>query len=366
MNVTTRLGRYLMGSYVLNFLFILVSILAIIYLFDTVELLRRAGGKQNVPFLFVLKLGLLKLPEVGQIILPFSVLFSALYTFWSLTRRHELVIIKSAGLSIWQLLLPFIAVAIMAGTLHITIFNPLAAASLSKYEQLENEYLSHRKHFVTLLREGLWLKQEHEGGHIILHGQDVKLPEWTIKNTMVLFFDKDQNMYRRVDAKEALLDQEKGIWVFRDALSNSAIDSAEKLPMVVISTDLTKKDLEESFASPETISFWTLPHFIQTMEKTGFDTTKLKIHFQSLIAQPLLFMAMILLAAVAGLRPPREKATLELILAGLAAGFVVFFMTSFMQALGASHQIPIILAAWSPAIVTTLLGITAILNMEDG
>lgn len=67
------------------------------YLFDTVELLRRAAKFSDVPFSLVLQMGLLKLPDVGQVILPFAVLFGGFY-IWSLSRKQELVSIRAAGL----------------------------------------------------------------------------------------------------------------------------------------------------------------------------------------------------------------------------------------------------------------------------
>jgi len=51
---------------------------------------------------------------------------------------------------------------------------------------------------------------------------------------------------------------------------------------------------------------------------------------------------------------------------GVFTGFVVFFISSYLQALGSSNQIPPILAAWSPAIVCFLYGLTAMINLEDG
>jgi lipopolysaccharide export system permease protein len=41
-------------------------------------------------------------------------------------------------------------------------------------------------------------------------------------------------------------------------------------------------------------------------------------------------------------------------------------MSSFLQALGASQQIPVILAAWSPSLICFLLGVTVMMNLEDG
>ncbi len=75
---------------------------------------------------------------------------------------------------------------------------------------------------------------------------------------------------------------------------------------------------------------------------------------------------MVLLAATVSLRPPRSQGTFGLIVSGVVIGFLVFFLSSFLQAMGSSQQIPVLLAAWSPAIVTLFLGLAVMLSLEDG
>lgn len=367
MNFSSTMNRYLARSYIINMLFMMLVLLGIIYLFDTVELLRRAGKKDDISLSLVLQMGLLKLPEVGQILFPFAILFSAMFTFWQLTRRHELVVVRSAGFSVWQFLAPLMAVALVVGLLNVTVVNPVGAMLLSKFERLENQYLSNKKNYVTLLREGLWLRQIQDQGneHVILHADRINLTEWELHDVMVLFFGPADELVRRIDAKKARLDN--GMWTFETVISNyPGQREPEVLPLVALPTELTVKELEESFASPETLSFWELPGFIKTLESTGFDATPMRIHYQALLAQPLLFVAMILLAATFSLRPPRFRGALAFIATGILIGFIVFFMASFLQALGASHQIPAFLAAWSPASITFLLGVAVLLNLEDG
>ena len=75
---------------------------------------------------------------------------------------------------------------------------------------------------------------------------------------------------------------------------------------------------------------------------------------------------MVLLAATFSLRPARFGGTGALIALGVGAGFFVFFMENMLGAFGASQKIPAFLAAWTPAVVSLLLGLTALLHLEDG
>lgn len=185
-----------------------------------------------------------------------------------------------------------------------------------------------------------------------------------MKQVKGLFFDKDDNFVSRLDAPFARL--EEGAWVFDQPKLHQSDGGVFDLPSYQIATHLTIEDVEESFASPATMSFWHLPGYIQTLEDTGFDASALRVHYHSLLSQPLFFVSMILLAAVVSMRPPRQRQGIILFGSGVFIGFVVFFMSSFLQALGASQQIPVALAAWSPALICLMLGISAIINLEDG
>ena len=366
MKITPTMNVYLAALYARNLAGILGVLLGVVYLFDTLELLRRASKRDDIGLDMVLQMGLYKLPDMGQILLPFAVLFSAMFTFWLLSRRHELVVVRAAGFSVWQFLAPIMGVAALAGLLQFTVINPIGAALLSKYEALESNYLTQEKSLVTLFGEGLWLRQiaAEDRGYIILHADKIALPEWEMKGVMALFFDSDDGFQKRIDAGTARL--EKGEWVFHNAMIHQPREKPENRPLLTLATDLTTGDIEESFSSPRSHSFWRLPGYIRTLTETGFDATKLKIHYSTLIAQPVLFMAMVLLAATVTLRPPRSQRTFALIASGVMMGFLVFFLSSFLQALGTSQQIPVLLAAWSPALVTLLLGLAVILYLEDG
>jgi len=167
------LGAYLGRVYVSNLLFLLAILLGIIYLFDTVELIRRANKTDDVPMSLVLQMGLLKLPEVGQILFPFAILFSAMFTFWQLNRRSELVVLRSAGFSVWQFLLPLVVIVMLVGTIQLTVINPVGALLISKYQQLEDRYLNHQESSMALFQEGLWLRQSTDGA-ILEEGDEVQ------------------------------------------------------------------------------------------------------------------------------------------------------------------------------------------------
>ena len=83
-------------------------------------------------------------------------------------------------------------------------------------------------------------------------------------------------------------------------------------------------------------------------------------------ATPLLLAAMIMLAAAFSLRPQRQGHVVLVIVLGLLAGFLLYFLSNFVFALGLSGKIPVILAGWAPAVISAMLGMALLLHLEDG
>lgn len=365
MIISRTLSTYIARQYVLYFLFLMLTLLAVVYLFDSIELLRRAAKQDDVPFKVVMLMSVLKLPEVGQQIFPFAILFSAMFAFWRLTRTNELVVVRSAGYSVWQFMAPILLAAFLIGCIKVAVIGPVSAVMLAKYEVLESRYLDRKESLITVSSTGLWLRQSHDGGgHTIIHSEKLESYSWTLKDVTVFFFDRDFRTEGRIDAPRAIL--RDGYWGIENATVNEPAAPTRFVEHFRLPTVLTTREIEESFSSPETLSFWRLPEFIRTLQETGFSAARFRMYYHALLAEPAFFAAMVLLAAAVSLTPPRFQGTGFLIMLGAGLGFFIFFIDSFLQAFGISQKIPVLLAAWAPPSITSLLGVATILHLEDG
>ncbi len=358
------LSRYIGRQFVLWFCLLMVILLSIVLLLDVVELLRRAGTKPNVTFGLVVQMALLKLPEIGQQIFPFVILFAGMFTFWRLTRSAELVVARAVGVSAWQFLMPVLIAAAAIGVVKVTVVNPIGAVFIAKYDQLQDRYLKMKSSTLNISRSGLWLRQSNEREQFFIHSDLVNPVTFELTNVIVFLFDADQNYQARVDAPNASLKDKR--WELQDAVINRVKRDPEKLATYTIPTELDMATIEESFSPPETISFWDLPRFIHTLETTGFPAVRHRLHYQSLLSQPFLFLAMVLFAAAFSLRLPRRGGTMAMVTGGVLTGFVLFVTTDVVRTFGMSETIPILMAAWSPAGISLLLGTAALLHLEDG
>jgi lipopolysaccharide export system permease protein len=360
------LFRYIVQQFLLWCAGVFLAMLMVVFLLDYIELIRRASTKPEATLLALLEMAVLKQPLMPQQIMPFAILFGTMMAFWRMTRSNELVVARAAGVSVWQFLTPPLAGALFIGLVAVAVFNPIASVMQARYETLENRVLRGSSgEQMALSRSGLWLRQSDGEGHqSVIHAERMLARPPELEDVTVLTFVNDYQLASRIDAKSAVLDA--GKWEVRDGIRWSPGKLAEAFEHTEVPTNLTRRKIQESFASPETMSFWELPGFISLLETSGFSAQRHRLYFNALLARPFLFSAMVLIAATFSLRMQRRGGTTLMIAGGISAGFLLYFLSDVVFALGLSATIPVSMAAWTPAGVSWLLGASLLLHLEDG
>jgi len=357
------LQRYFGRQYLLWFLVFLSSLSGIVFLFEVAELMRRAGGRADVGFDIIVEMGIYKLPETIERILPFVVLFSGLFTFWRLTRSQELIIARSVGISAWQFVRPALLVTLVFALVNIAIVNPVGAVMNARYKAMEMHYLD-RVPTLELTGAGLWLRQRDAQKHYLLHADHVEMDPLTLSPLMAFVYDENDNYLGRIDAPQAVL--QDGAWDVPNAWINMDQQPAQHVDDWRLPTTLSLAKIQESMAAPNTISFWELPRFIRALKTIGLPQTRHQLAFQSLLSQPLLLCAMVFFAASFALRMNRRGGVTAMIIAGVLLGSFIYTLNNVVNALGVNQTLPVILAAWAIPAAALALSNAALLHMEEG
>jgi lipopolysaccharide export system permease protein len=370
MGFALTLSLYIARQFTWVALSMLAALSGLVMLFDFIELLRRAALRTDVGFGLIVGIALLRLPYYMLQILPFAVLLGGIIAFWRLTRSSELIVARAAGVSAWQFLSLPVVCAIGLGVLASAGLSPLSSVMFARAEALDNVYLRHSAGPLSLNGGQLWLRQAdrglNPGGVAILHARDVALQGKLVAadNVSVFRLDSNDRLLSRVEAEHATL--RSGAWQFTGARTIQP----DHLPVLVgnmkLTTDLTARRVQESFQSPETLSVWALPGFIRLLEGAGFSSVRHRLHFQALLALPLLCGTMALVAAGFSMRQTRRGGVARMVGSGVAAGFVLFTVSKVAEEFGQSGALPAALAAWAPAGAGMMLAVSLLLHLEDG
>ncbi|MEM6665008.1 MAG: LptF/LptG family permease, partial [Pseudomonadota bacterium] len=250
------------------------------------------------------------------------------------------------------------------GVFATTVYSPVASGMREQYDLLRVEVFGGRTSFMETGRSGAWLRQRGVDGETVIHADSTADRGTRLANVTVFAYDSDQQFVERVDAATAEL--KPGHWNLTEAIVRRPGGVEEEFSDYVVSTHLSPEQVYEIFGSAESVGFWDLPSLIEASETAGLPALRYKIQYQALLAQPLSFIAMVLVAATVSLKIFRLGNVARMIIIGVVAGFVLYVFTQVARDLGANGTTTPAIAAWLPAIIASLMSVSVLLHQEDG
>lgn len=364
------LGLYIAERFIRSFVRVLLIVLMLIFLFQFIENLRKFGElTESLRPLF--ELTLFQVPSSLNRLFPLVMLLSSLTLFLGLARASELVVTRAAGVSALRMVFIPICVAIIFGFIATAVFNPIVAATTKRHDLLEDAITNTNRSVLSVSGNGVWLRQSYEDQQAVIQARRSSPDGATLFGVEFHIFNDAGVLVERVAAQSATL--REGRWILVDVRRWFVVGNSSQLAQPIrrsnqdtISTDLTPSQIIDSFAPPQTISFWDLRKFIDNLEQSGFSAVRHKQYYQSALAAPALFTAMVLIGAGVTMRHVRFGNVGVMVLVTVLAGFVLYSLNNVFTSFGAAGSIPTMMAAWTPSLAAIMLVLGLLLHLEDG
>ena len=361
-----RIERYVLVQQAGSLGIALGVIAALIMLIDFVEISRGVGSDVDLSGVRILGLMLLKSPQVIIQLLPFVFLFGTLAAFVGLNRRSELIAMRAAGVSAWRFVLPAAGAALMFGVITVAALGPLAASADGLFQR-ERARLSGSAAGAEA-RPTVWIREGDDTRQMVIRAERQDRANARLLDVTFFIYTNDaagmRTFSERIDADSASLSN--GSWRLVNAIGAEIGQRAVRYATLDLPSSLADEEAFERFARPQATSFWSLPAQIDRVEAAGFSSTAYRLRLQQLLATPLMFAAMSILAAAFSLRLMRLGDLARMSVAAVVLGFGFFFVNQAASAFGSAEVIPPWLAAWLPPLLTALAAFTLLFYTEDG
>lgn len=357
------LGLYFFKRYLITVLWFLLGVTSVIFLVDFTETSGRLAGLAGYSITGMLFMTVLRVPLILQQTIPFIALFAGMTTLITLNRKYELVVVRAAGISVWQFMLPFVLGALLLGLLAILVINPLSAwgqSSAMRIEAIWREAGGNARSNAPVP----WIRQISGDQDTVIGAKSTLDDGRSLFGVVMIHFDADGRIVLRQDAASAKL--EDGYWFLSEVTETRPGEIPRKLPSAQVRTNLKPELVQEGLSTPETVAFFALAQKIETAKSFGVSTKALETQFHSLLSLPFMLVAMTLIAATVSLKFSRFNQSRSVILGGILSGFMLYVVTVLVKAFGSSGVVPPLVAAWIPVVVAMALGATILLHQEDG
>lgn len=357
-------NRYFSKIFLFSILASMAVLSFIVVLAEVAEYNRHGLGASKIKFNQVIELSLLKLPNFIQFQLPFVILIAAVITFWRLNRSSEIIVSRSFGVSLWQITSGLSLVVLVVGLLNLVFINPVSAIFNQKQRELENRINNSSQISLKLAENGLWIREVVPGRQSIIHVQKIDVTKRQFQGVTIQNVNDRDEFISRIDADSAQIVD--GHWHLQSVAIYKPRSERVLLQDLNAPTELTFNHIITSKQTPQMLSFWRLPGYIQLLEKSGLNSLPFTMYWHSMISKIGLMIAMVFLSAAFCTRPIRQGYATLMVVFAIGSGLAVYFFNGIIYALGLSERLPILLANWALVLVICLLSATLILHQEEG
>jgi lipopolysaccharide export system permease protein len=342
------LDKYIFSQFAKAFLFTSIAFVCLFILINMVEKLDEFMDK-NLGILAIARYYMLTIPSTLLVISPVSALLSSILVAGRLSFSSELPAIRSAGVSMLQLLIPF-----FTGGMLILIFNLLNAgwispATFSEKNTFEQSYLTKNPSIPHENRNLHILEQKNRIVSIgTLDRDNSKLTDVSIEEF------SGARLVSRTDADTLRYVPKKSEWMMLNAstrLFSGENETFHFTPLKPVKLALSPKTLAEINLQPDEMNI--IRHYRYLSEKqhagfSGLERSMVKLHNK--IALPFASLIIILIGVPLSAKKKRGGLASEISIT-LFAGFLFLGLQKTTAIAGYQGILDPMLAAWLPNIL---------------
>jgi len=358
----SRLNIYSARLFCYYLAVVLCVLFFLIFCSEFFELQRRLITPLFVKNLFF---AFLKTPATVQEFFPLVIFFSACLLFLHLNISGELLTLFNCGLSIWQVLRPFLYVSFFLGVLNFIFFQPMSTLFLRTYYKGEARSLAQEKlDKFQIFSSGMWVKKNDSQGYFILHIKKLRRKHCRIENVSLYAFSKEGILSDSYYAPEGYIGSRELIlkrgWHFS---KKEGVSSFQKkyVPKVLNVEELFSQNFKT-----ELLYSWSLPSIMKLIKDAGLSVHAYRLKFQGLLASVLSGVTLTFLACVLVCQINRQHSFIYSLLGAFLIGFFFYFLSQLMAAMGQDHTLPLVLMAWTPAILPGVMAFIFLLFWQEG
>ena len=340
-----------------SILFALVLILQTLDLLgESGKILAVAGNSDSDVWRYV---GM-RLPQIIETFLPFSVLLGTILTMVTMNQNSEVIAMKASGMSAHQVLAPLFLAALLVAGISFAFNERIvtrSTAALSAWQKVEYKKVPKD----SGIRTNIWVRD----GDNLINAATVDTSGPVVTLGYVTIYERTGGVLSSMlsaDSARAVA----GGWEMTNArrfMRRSG--TLEPLGTIVAAKGVRPDQFTLAQVDGDELPFLKLKSAIDDLEAAGRPVDALKGVLWHKISGPLSAILMPLLGAVAAFGLARSGKLFIRAILGMGLGFAYFVADNFALAMGDLGAYSPFLAAWGPFILFALIGEMILIRTEE-
>lgn len=344
----TTLMRYILREH-LRMLMLCVSGLAAVYfIVDFVEKVRRFVNYQpdirHILWYFVLKL-----PSILFQITPLAVLMATLLSLVVLSRNNEITAMRSSGISLYWVAIPFLGVAQVVSLFMLWSSDVIIPAANQQAEVLREVRIEGRSKQAFFQDNEIWVRLEDQ---TLMKGDLADDASPRLFGVSLYRLGSDFSIRELLHAKELVY--QNGRWVLNKGtrLSFTADRTVQSQAFETLPINLNQKPDDFRLAvrvNSDALSLRELASYVERLRQDGYNPARYATDLFGRTAFPFVCLIMALIGISLSLMETgvRGAGLVKGVGYSLLIGFLYWATHSVALALGRSDVVPPLLAGWT-------------------
>ena len=361
--------KYLLKHFLKTLFMMVVALTVLFLLFDFFEKIDKFSAASD-PLVSTFSYFIYKIPYMISIMLPLSILFSAMISIGLLSKNSEITAMRASGLKLSYLMKPIFYASLFFSIFSLILNETVVPFATARSRDIYNIDIRRKDKTGGYSQKNLWWRNKNE----IYSAEFFDSRTKTLFNVSEYVLKGDSfKVLKRIDAKKAewinptlkwsmhnvkeylFLDTDRGTYDFK-------MSKYESLPMLI---DETPEDFYRAKKDPFSMSYFELKEFMENQEKTGLSVKGFEADLYAKISFPFVCLVICAIAIPFALKPARSGSLANSILAGFTIGFTYFAVHSLSVAMGRAELFPPLISAWVANILMGTIAIILNIGAED-
>ncbi len=359
------LDKYLIRLFIFSLIFSLFGVWLTALIVDLVEHIDTFIDKHASLFL-VAKYYAFWSPYMLALTIPVAVLLACIFSVGQLARHNELLAIKSAGISLYRILLPLLILSVAISFLTMIFGEIVIPVANKKKEEIRSFEIGRKSQDTDILRRNIFVQSE-DGRIFHLENYNIRTKEG---NDVLVQKIVKNRLTEQIEAEK--MGWQNNGWLFENGRERIFPDSLSQTVGEEYRTfdRLFRADMRvkpEAFAerqkNPEEMGYFELAKYVKIRKRAGAEVLKELTDLNSKISYPLINFIIVLFGAPIAANPRRSGMAVGVALTLLIA-FCSYVIIKGALILGYSGTLSPTLAAWSANILFAVLGIVLLIKSK--
>jgi len=354
-------SRYLISEFLGIFVPIMLAFVLLYVVVDFFDRLTILLKNHAAPAA-ALRYFLFKVPLMVTQVMPPAVLMSMLLSLGMLSRRNEIIALRASGVSLYQMALPLLAVAVMLSLGTLAWNETVVPYCTREYQYVNNIEIRQRTERGILNEREIW----YHGGDGFYNIDHIDARRQTLFGLTIYKTDPKFDLYTIINVASA--QWINGQWVNTDAVARTVSQEGsvitEQIDPNRVLIHETLNDFLEVRRDAEELSYIALRQRIEDLTRKGIDAANYLVDLNLKLAVPFASFVLACVAVPLAGRVQRHPSVAAILLAGLVVGFAYWVILGLTTSLGESAVLPPVISAWASNLVFFLLGIALFLSNE--